>query len=96
MSDICIVTSDNPRSEDPEAIIEQIVQGASSGPAELLVQPDRRAAITLAIDAAEPGDVVLIAGKGHESGQEVAGLVTPFDDRDVARQVLGTRRAACR
>ena len=94
MSDICIVTSDNPRSEDPAAIIDQIVQGASSGPAELVVQPDRRAAIALAIDAAEPGDVVLIAGKGHESGQEVAGVVTPFDDRDVAREVLGMRMAA--
>ncbi len=94
MSDICIVTSDNPRSEDPAVIIDQIVQGASSGPAELLVQPDRRAAIALAIDTAEPGDVVLIAGKGHESGQDVAGVVTPFDDRDVARQVLGARRAA--
>ena len=94
MSDICIVTSDNPRSEDPAVIIDQIVQGASSGPAELVVQPDRRAAIALAIDAAEPGDVVLIAGKGHESGQEVAGVVTPFDDRDVAREVLGMRMAA--
>ena len=94
MSDICIVTSDNPRSEDPAVIIDQIVQGASSGPAELVVQADRRAAIALAIDAAEPGDVVLIAGKGHESGQEVAGVVTPFDDRDVAREVLGMRMAA--
>ena len=94
MSDICIVTSDNPRSEDPAVIIDQIVQGASSGPAELVVQADRRAAIALALDAAEPGDVVLIAGKGHESGQEVAGVVTPFDDRDVAREVLGMRMAA--
>jgi UDP-N-acetylmuramoyl-L-alanyl-D-glutamate--2,6-diaminopimelate ligase len=94
LSDVCIVTSDNPRSEDPQAIIDQIVQGASSGPADLLVQPDRRAAIALAIDTARPGDVVLIAGKGHESGQEVAGVVTPFDDRDVAREVLGTRMAA--
>jgi UDP-N-acetylmuramoyl-L-alanyl-D-glutamate--2,6-diaminopimelate ligase len=94
MSDVCIVTSDNPRSEDPAAIIEQIVEGAASGPAELLVQPDRRSAIAMAINTAQPGDVVLIAGKGHESGQEVAGVVTPFDDRDVARQVLGTRLAA--
>jgi UDP-N-acetylmuramoyl-L-alanyl-D-glutamate--2,6-diaminopimelate ligase len=94
LSDICIVTSDNPRSEDPQAIIAQIVQGASSGPADLVVQPDRRAAIARAIDTARPGDVVLIAGKGHESGQEVAGVVTPFDDRDVSREVLGTRMAA--
>lgn len=94
LSDVCIVTSDNPRSEDPLAIIGQIVDGAGDGPAELVVQADRREAIATAIAAARPGDVVLIAGKGHESGQEVAGVVTPFDDRDVARQVLGARRAA--
>ncbi|MFM8829301.1 MAG: UDP-N-acetylmuramoyl-L-alanyl-D-glutamate--2,6-diaminopimelate ligase, partial [Actinomycetota bacterium] len=58
------------------------------------VQADRRAAIADAIAMAAPGDVVLIAGKGHESGQEAQGVVTPFDDRDVARAVLGERRAA--
>ncbi len=94
MSDLCIVTSDNPRSEDPDAIIAQIVAGAADGTAQLLVQTDRRAAIVMAIDAARAGDVVVIAGKGHESGQEVAGVVTPFDDRAVAREVLGARRAA--
>ena len=59
-----------------------------------MVQADRRAAIAEAIALARPGDVVLIAGKGHESGQEAAGVVTPFDDRQVARDVLGERRAA--
>ena len=94
LADVCIVTSDNPRSEDPEAIIADIVAGAAEGPAELVVQPDRRAAIAEAIALAAPGDVVLIAGKGHESGQEAQGVVTPFDDRDVAREVLGGQRAA--
>ena len=94
LADVCIVTSDNPRSEHPDAIIEQIVAGAGEGPAELVVQADRRAAIAEAIAMAAPGDVVLIAGKGHESGQEANGVVTPFDDRDVAREVLGERRAA--
>ena len=94
LSDLCIVTSDNPRSEDPDAIIREIVAGAQSGPAELRVEADRRAAIAMAIAEAAPGDVVLIAGKGHESGQEVAGVMTPFDDRLVAREVLGTQRAA--
>jgi UDP-N-acetylmuramoyl-L-alanyl-D-glutamate--2,6-diaminopimelate ligase len=94
LADVCIVTSDNPRGEDPDAIIEQIVAGAVDGPAELVVQSDRRAAIKQAIAMARPGDVVLIAGKGHESGQDAHGVVTPFDDRQVAREVLGERRAA--
>ncbi len=94
LSDVCIVTSDNPRSEDPQAIIADVVAGAANGPAQLLVQPDRRAAIAEAIAMAAPGDVVLIAGKGHESGQEAQGVVTPFDDRQVAREVLGEPRAA--
>jgi len=94
LADVCIVTSDNPRSEDPDSIIADIVAGADAGAAELGVQADRRAAIADAIAMAAPGDVVLIAGKGHESGQEARGVVTPFDDRDVAREVLGERQAA--
>lgn len=94
LSDVCIVTSDNPRSEDPEAIIRDIVAGAGDGAAHLVVEPDRRVAISLAVQAAAPGDVVLIAGKGHESGQEIAGVITPFDDRAVARQALGQGLAA--
>jgi UDP-N-acetylmuramoyl-L-alanyl-D-glutamate--2,6-diaminopimelate ligase len=85
LSDVAIVTSDNPRSEDPVSIIEEVITGA---PGRLDVEPDRRAAIARAVEAAEPGDVVVIAGKGHEQGQELAGEVLPFDDRDVAREAL--------
>jgi UDP-N-acetylmuramoyl-L-alanyl-D-glutamate--2,6-diaminopimelate ligase len=84
LADIAIVTSDNPRSEDPRAIIDEIVAGAPG----LEVEPDRRAAIARAIERAREGDVVLIAGKGHEQGQEIAGVKHPFDDREVARDVL--------
>ena len=89
LADVAIVTSDNPRSEDPDAIIDEIVAGAASGPAELIVDVDRRSAITRASEIAGAGDVVVIAGKGHERGQERDGVISPFDDRDVAREVLG-------
>jgi UDP-N-acetylmuramoyl-L-alanyl-D-glutamate--2,6-diaminopimelate ligase len=85
LADHVIITSDNPRSEDPQAIIDEIAVGAD-GRHEL--EPDRQRAIARAISLAEAGDVVLIAGKGHEQGQDVAGIITPFDDRDVAREVL--------
>jgi UDP-N-acetylmuramoyl-L-alanyl-D-glutamate--2,6-diaminopimelate ligase len=91
LADLAIVTSDNPRSEDPDAIIAQILDGAREAPggrAELVVEEDRRAAIALAVKRARAGDVLLIAGKGHESGQERHGVVTPFDDRQVAREEL--------
>ena len=84
LADVAIATSDNPRSEDPLAIIDEIVAGAP----ELEVEPDRRAAIARAIESGREGDVVLIAGKGHEQGQEIAGVTHPFDDREVAREVL--------
>jgi UDP-N-acetylmuramoyl-L-alanyl-D-glutamate--2,6-diaminopimelate ligase len=84
LADVAIVTSDNPRSEDPQAIIEEVLAGAP----ELDVEPDRRRAIARAIEAARDGDVVLIAGKGHEQGQEIAGVKHPFDDREVARELL--------
>jgi UDP-N-acetylmuramoyl-L-alanyl-D-glutamate--2,6-diaminopimelate ligase len=84
LADVAIVTSDNPRSEEPMAIIEEIV-AASAG---FEVEPDRRAAIAQAIELAEAGDVVVIAGKGHEQGQEAAGRTLPFDDREVARETL--------
>ena len=86
-SDYAIVTSDNPRSEDPLAIIQDVLQGTGT---DVEIDPDRRTAIERAIWLAEPGDVVVIAGKGHEQGQEVAGVVHPFDDRAVARQALLT------
>jgi UDP-N-acetylmuramoyl-L-alanyl-D-glutamate--2,6-diaminopimelate ligase len=88
-ADTVVVTSDNPRSEDPLAIVEAIVQGAGT---DVEVDPDRRSAIEATIAAAEPGDVVVIAGKGHEQGQEIAGVVHPFDDREVAREALRRRR----
>ena len=85
LADIAIVTSDNPRSEDPGAIIDEIVAGASG---EVEVEPDRAAAIARAIELARNGDVVLIAGKGAEQGQELADGTIPFDDREVAREAL--------
>jgi UDP-N-acetylmuramoyl-L-alanyl-D-glutamate--2,6-diaminopimelate ligase len=91
VADRVVVTSDNPRSEDPEAIVEEILAGAGSA-AEREV--DRRRAIELAIAAAGPGDVVVIAGKGHEHGQEFAnGRKEPFDDVAVAREALRALRA---
>ncbi|HZW76248.1 MAG TPA: UDP-N-acetylmuramoyl-L-alanyl-D-glutamate--2,6-diaminopimelate ligase, partial [Caldimonas sp.] len=83
LADVAIVTSDNPRSEDPLAIIDEIVAGARG----LEVEPDRRLAIARAIESGREGDVVLIAGKGHEQGQEIAGVKHPFDDREVAREL---------
>jgi UDP-N-acetylmuramoyl-L-alanyl-D-glutamate--2,6-diaminopimelate ligase len=85
LADLAIVTSDNPRSEDPAAIVDAIVSGAVR---DVLVEPDRRAAIAVAVEAARPGDVVVVAGKGHEQGQEIDGVVHPFDDREVVREAL--------
>jgi UDP-N-acetylmuramoyl-L-alanyl-D-glutamate--2,6-diaminopimelate ligase len=90
LADRVIVTSDNPRSEDPEAIIEEILTGTGR---DVEHDADRRAAIGQAIAGAEPGDVVVIAGKGHEQGQEFAeGRKIPFDDVTVAREALGAAR----
>jgi UDP-N-acetylmuramoyl-L-alanyl-D-glutamate--2,6-diaminopimelate ligase len=91
LADQAIVTSDNPRSEDPAAIIEEIVAGVVR-PAE--VEPDRAQAIGRGIAEAREGDVVVIAGKGHEQGQEFADRTIPFDDRDVAREALRRLQAA--
>jgi UDP-N-acetylmuramoyl-L-alanyl-D-glutamate--2,6-diaminopimelate ligase len=91
-SDRAWVTNDNPRSEDPEAIAAEIVAGATAGTA-LEVELDRYRAIAAAIRDAEPGDLVLIAGKGHETTQTIGDQVLPFDDREVAREILGTRGA---
>jgi UDP-N-acetylmuramoyl-L-alanyl-D-glutamate--2,6-diaminopimelate ligase len=87
-SDLAIVTSDNPRSEDPEQIVAEVLAGAGKGDG-VEAEVDRRAAIALALGEAEPGDTVVIAGKGHEQGQEFEGRRTvPFDDREVAREEL--------
>ena len=88
LADVAIVTSDNPRTEDPDEIIAEILVGAADGPAELVVEADRRRAIALAAERARAGDVVVLAGKGHERGQERNGVISPFDDREVAREVL--------
>jgi len=86
LADRVIVTSDNPRSEDPEAIIEEILAGSGR---DVEHNADRRAAINQAITDARPGDVVVIAGKGHEQGQEFKdGRKIPFDDVTVAREAL--------
>jgi UDP-N-acetylmuramoyl-L-alanyl-D-glutamate--2,6-diaminopimelate ligase len=88
LSDLAIVTSDNPRSEDPETIVAEVAAGAGSS-AGVEIEVDRRAAIALALGRAEPGDTVVIAGKGHEQGQEFeGGRKVPFDDREVAREEL--------
>ena len=87
LADLLVVTDDNPRSEDPAAIRAAVLAG-SAGPGRAVEVGDRRTAIRVALAEAAPGDVVLIAGKGHETGQEVGGVVHPFDDRDVAREEL--------
>jgi UDP-N-acetylmuramoyl-L-alanyl-D-glutamate--2,6-diaminopimelate ligase len=96
LADVAIFTSDNPRSEDPLEILAEMLAGALTVPrvdrAHVVVEPDRAAAIAAAITGARKGDVVLIAGKGHERGQYTAGEVIPFDDRQVAAQVLSDLR----
>jgi UDP-N-acetylmuramoyl-L-alanyl-D-glutamate--2,6-diaminopimelate ligase len=91
LADRAIVTSDNPRSEEPTAIIDEILTGMSG---EEDVEPDRAAAIATAIEHAGDGDVVVIAGKGHEQGQEFSDRTIPFDDREVARDALRRLGAA--
>jgi UDP-N-acetylmuramoyl-L-alanyl-D-glutamate--2,6-diaminopimelate ligase len=97
LADTAIFTNDNPRSEDPLAILAAMLDGVLALPrrerAHVVVEPDRAAAIGLAIACAGPGDVLVIAGKGHETGQYVAGSVIPFDDRQVAADALARRRA---
>jgi UDP-N-acetylmuramoyl-L-alanyl-D-glutamate--2,6-diaminopimelate ligase len=101
-ADLVVVTSDNPRTEDPRAILDAIVPGleeaglsrlprqrAIEGGRGYLVEEDRRAAIALALSAARPGDAVLVAGKGHETYQIVGAERRPFDDREEALRGLG-------
>jgi UDP-N-acetylmuramoyl-L-alanyl-D-glutamate--2,6-diaminopimelate ligase len=99
LADTVVVTSDNPRSEDPTAIIEAVVSGTrrASGPAvraRVVVEPDRARAIDLAVGWGRPGDVVLVAGKGHETVQVVGDAVLPFDDRVEARRAAERQRGA--
>jgi len=94
-ADVAVQTSDNPRSEDPAAILAAVAEGARDAAtgAEVVVEEDRRAGIAAALDRARPGDVVVIAGKGHEATQEFADRTEPFDDRRVAAELLGAPTA---
>ena len=94
LADHVVVTSDNPRSEDPEAILDEILAGAD-GPASIVRDVDRASAIASTITEAHNDDVVLIAGRGHETAQEVAGTFVELDDRVVARAALDARGATC-
>ena len=89
-ADLVVLTADNSRHEDTAAIIEAVKQGFERvhprRAAELVIEPDRRVAIALALAAGRPGDVVLVAGKGHETTQDIGGVVTPFDDRIVVAE----------
>ncbi|MER6996279.1 UDP-N-acetylmuramoyl-L-alanyl-D-glutamate--2,6-diaminopimelate ligase [Streptomyces sp. NPDC000410] len=95
LADTAVLTSDNPRSEDPLAILAAMLAGAAEVPAhergDVLVDADRAAAIAAAVARAEAGDTVLVAGKGHEQGQDIAGVVRPFDDRQVLREAIEHR-----
>jgi UDP-N-acetylmuramoyl-L-alanyl-D-glutamate--2,6-diaminopimelate ligase len=100
LSDIVVITSDNPRGEDPNRIIEEVKRGADSetrqSGAHVVIRPDRRDAIVHAVGMADPGDVVLVAGKGHEKYQETGGRTVTFDDVEVAREALASRRLRSR
>jgi UDP-N-acetylmuramoyl-L-alanyl-D-glutamate--2,6-diaminopimelate ligase len=89
-----VVTSDNPRSESPATIIDEVVAGIPPADRDhVTVEPDRAAAIATALDAANDGDVVVVAGKGHETTQTIGDRVIEFDDRDVVRRLLEGRGA---
>ncbi|GAA4598375.1 UDP-N-acetylmuramoyl-L-alanyl-D-glutamate--2,6-diaminopimelate ligase [Planotetraspora phitsanulokensis] len=92
LADVAILTSDNPRTEDPLEILAAMLDGVRELPqaerGHVIVEPDRAAAIDLAISRAQPGDVVVVAGKGHEQGQYIGDQVIPFDDREVAAQAV--------
>jgi UDP-N-acetylmuramoyl-L-alanyl-D-glutamate--2,6-diaminopimelate ligase len=98
LADVAILTSDNPRSEEPAQIVAAMLEGAMGVAAaqrgDVVVELDRRAAIAIAVERARAGDVVVVAGKGHEQGQEVAGVVHPFDDRAVLRAELAAHALA--
>ena len=94
LADLAVVTSDNPRTEAPMAIIRDILAGMTGGGAEVRVEPDRRAAIAWALDQGRPGDVIVLAGKGHETYQEINGVQVPLDEREVVAEFF--RAAALR
>ena len=93
-ADLAVITSDNPRSEDPAVLVDEVAAGTTGGRAEVVREADRRKAILLALDRARPGDTVLILGKGHEQYQDLGADVIPFDDRAVAASYLRERWAS--
>jgi UDP-N-acetylmuramoyl-L-alanyl-D-glutamate--2,6-diaminopimelate ligase len=95
-SDFVVLTSDNPRSEDPLAIMNDALVGLQKSGAKYLVEPDRRKAIALALRQAALGDIVLLAGKGHEKVQTTKEGTIPFDDVEVARESLATFGYDCK
>jgi UDP-N-acetylmuramoyl-L-alanyl-D-glutamate--2,6-diaminopimelate ligase len=96
LADLAILTSDNPRSEDPLAILAEMLDGVLTvgepERARIIVEPDRAAAIGLAVAMADKGDVIVVAGKGHERGQHIGQQVIPFDDREVAAGAIARLR----
>ncbi|MFI5425962.1 glutamate ligase domain-containing protein [Aeromicrobium sp. UC242_57] len=93
-ADVVIVTDDNPRSESAAAIRAAVLEGAAAGPAVVVEVPGRREAIAHAVAMAHVGDSLVVAGKGHERGQEIDGVVHPFDDRDVLVELIGEQRGS--
>ena len=91
LSDLVVLTSDNPRSEDPLFIINDVSVGLQRTPAKVLIEPNRARAVELAIERALPGDIVLLAGKGHETTQVLKDQTIPSDDRELARGILRQR-----
>lgn len=83
LADLVVLTSDNPRTEEPEAIIRDIQAGMAEGEAPVHVEPDRRRAIAWVLDQGQPGDVIVLAGKGHETYQEINGVQFPMDEREI-------------
>ncbi len=89
LADLAFVTSDNPRGEDPEAIIDEIMTGLENGPGKVVRTVDRRKAIEMAVKEAKPGDILLLAGKGHENYQIVGERILPFSDVDELKKAIG-------
>ena len=90
LADLAVVTSDNPRTEDPEDIIRDILAGMEGEGAQIHVEPDRRQAIAWALSQGRPGDVIVLAGKGHETYQEIQGVQYPMDEREIVAQYFSS------
>ena len=88
LADVAVVTSDNPRSEEPMAIIQDILTGIAPTGKKSIIEPDRRAAIALAMKQAGAGDVIILCGKGHETYQEIGGRMLPMDEREIVQALL--------